>query len=469
MARPMPKHPHLSGNFAPLRMECDAPDLIVHGEIPTELNGSYFRNGPDPQYAPRGDHHWFAGDGMIHAFHFRDGRVAYRNRWVRTPKWEWEHAAGEALIDPFNPLNNDPRVAGRDSTLANTNVVWHGGRLLALEEGHAPFELDPTTLESKGYWTFDDQLKGPMTAHPKIDPETGQMLFFGYMASGPFSPDIAWHEVAADGTLTRSETFAAPFTSMVHDFITTREHLVFPIFPLTGDLDRAMRGAPPFAWEPERGTHIGIMPRAGSATSMRWFEHDPCYVFHPMNAWNLGDKVIADVMKFEAAPLFPNPDGSKGDPEKNRAQLTRWTFDLGSNTNTVKEERLDDLSGEFPRFDERFTGLTYRHGYFACASPDNEGPAGAFDAIAHLDHVTGRRCIHHLEPGDATSEPLFVPRSSDAPEGDGFLLAVVYRARSRTSEMLILDAQSLDRAPLATVALSHRIPNGFHGNWRPAG
>ena len=163
MASPMPKHPQLRGNFAPLRMECDAPDLIVHGEIPKELHGSYYRNGPDPQYAPRGDHHWFAGDGMIHGFHFEDGRCSYLNRWVRTKKWELEHDAGEALFDPFNPMNTDPSVAGVDSTLANTNIVWHGGKLLALEEGHAPFELDPKTLASLGEWTFGgaDSLQDP--------------------------------------------------------------------------------------------------------------------------------------------------------------------------------------------------------------------------------------------------------------------------------------------------------------------
>ena len=234
MAAPMPKHPHLRGNHAPIRMESTAPDCIVHGEIPSELRGTFYRNGPDPQFAPRGMHHWFAGDGMIHAFHIEDGRCAYLNRWVRTKKWELEHAAGESLFAPFDPMQADPSVAGIDSTLANTNIVWHGDRLLALEEGHAPFEMDPITLESRGEWTFDDALVGPMTAHPKLDPETGEMLFFGYNAGGPFTPDVRYHVVDKNGVLTRSEHFLAPFASMVHDFVTTRDHVLFPIFPLTG-------------------------------------------------------------------------------------------------------------------------------------------------------------------------------------------------------------------------------------------
>lgn len=464
MARPMPNHPQLRGNYAPIRMESDAPDLIVHGEIPAELRGTYYRNGPDPQFAPRGDHHWFAGDGMIHAFHIEDGRCSYRNRWVRTPKWVLEHEAGEALFDPFNPMNADKSVAGVDSTLANTNIVWHADRLLALEEGHAPFELDPVTLESKGYWTFDDALQGPMTAHPKIDPETGEMLFFGYMAGGPFSPQVRYNVVDAQGTLTRSDIFDAPYSSMVHDFVTTAEHVIFPIFPLTGSLERAMAGKPPFAWEPELGTHIGILARDADISQMQWFEHDPCYVFHPMNAWTEGHKVFADMMRYAQAPLFPNPDGSPGDPTKTEANLVRWEFDLAANSNSLKETVLDDLSGDFPRLDERRTGLPYRHGWYGCAQPGSGSTT--FNAVAHIDHDTGKRKVREFAAGDGVSEPIFVPRSDTAAEGDGFLLTLVYRKAENRSDLMIFDALEIDLDPLARIEIPARVPYGFHGNWR---
>ncbi len=466
MAAPMPKHPHLRGNFAPIRMESNAPDCIVHGEIPAELRGTYYRNGPDPQFAPRGMHHWFAGDGMIHAFHIEDGRCAYLNRWVRTKKWELEHAAGESLFAPFDPMQTDPSVAGVDSTLANTNIVWHGDRLLALEEGHPPFELDPVTLESRGEWTFDDALVGPMTAHPKLDPETGEMLFFGYMAGGPFTPDVRYHVIDKDGTLTRSDHFEAPLASMVHDFVTTRDHVLFPIFPLTGSLERAMVGAPPFAWEPEKGTHIGVMGRNDACSALRWFEHDPCYVFHPMNAWTEGDKVFADVMKYEQAPLFPNPDGSPGDPDKTEANLVRWEFDLAANTDRVKETQLDDWNGEFPRLDERHAGLSYRHGYFGCAEPGAR--LKSLNAIGHIDHATGKVTRRSFGRDDGVSEPIFVPRAPDAADGDGFVLALVYRAAENRSDLLVLDAQAIDAEPLARIEIPTRVPYGFHGNWRPA-
>jgi carotenoid cleavage dioxygenase-like enzyme len=165
MAQPLPAHPNLVGAFAPLQMECDAFDLVIEGEIPKDLCGTFYRNGPNPQFAPVGGHHWFAGDGMLHAFHIENGKVSYKNRWARTKKWLMENEAGRSLFSPLNPMEQDPSVAGIETDgVANTNIVWHGDKLLALEEGHAPFELDPKTLESKGAWKFNEKLVGPMTA-----------------------------------------------------------------------------------------------------------------------------------------------------------------------------------------------------------------------------------------------------------------------------------------------------------------
>jgi len=465
MARPYPNHPQLKGNFAPLRMECDVPDAIIRGELPRELDVTYYRNGPDPQYAPRGAHHWFGGDGMIHSFRIRDGRVTYRNRWMRTVKWKLEREAGESLFSPLNPADTDPRVQGVETDgLANTNVVWHGGRLLALEEGHAPFAVDPDTLDSLGAWTFDGRLEGPMTAHPKLDPETGEMLFFGYMASGPFSNTISYQVVDAEGRLTRSERFEAPFPSMVHDFITTREHVIFPIFPLTGSLERAMRGEPAFAWEPEKGTHIGVMPRDGSVADIRWFETDPCYVFHPMNAFTDGNRIVAHVMQFEEAPLFPRADGGRGDPDKANARLCEWVLDLGDNSNSVKRGYLDDITGEFPRLDERFTGLDYRHGYYAASTTKNGGLG--FNAIVHHDFTRGERRLFELPAGDYAGEPVFVPSARDAAEGQGYLLSTIYRGGEHRSDLAIFDAENVADGPVACAELPHRVPFGFHGNWK---
>ena len=468
MATPHPDDPLLSGPFEPIRFECERAELRVDGAIPPDLHGSLYRIGPNPQFTPRGRYNPLQGDGMVHAFHVGGGRVAYRNRWVRTQRWKLEREAGEALFSAFNPMDSDPRVQGMQTDgIANTNVVWHGGRLLALEEGHAPFELQPDTLDSIGAWTFDGKLVGPMTAHPKLDPETGEMVFFGYNATGTISPDMAFHVADRNGKLIRSETFRAPYAAMVHDFMVTRDHVIFPIMPLTGSMERAMRGAPVYAWEPELGTYVGIMPRDGSVADLRWFKGAPGYVFHPMNAHTDGDRVVCDVCECETAPLFPLPDGTPGDPKKAIPRLTRWTFDLGRNSDDFKSERLSDIPCEFPRLDERRTGLAYRYGYVACdTNPGHR--VGGFNAIARVDHRSGRFETYPVGEGCATNEPIFVPRSDDSAEGDGFLLANVYDENRKASHLVILDAQNVAAGPLATAYLDHRVPFGFHGNWRPA-
>ncbi|MEM6707943.1 MAG: carotenoid oxygenase family protein [Pseudomonadota bacterium] len=465
MTTPYPKHPQLKGNYAPLRMECDLDDMIIRGELPRDLNVTYYRNGPDPQFPPRGWHHWFAGDGMLHQFHIQNGRMRYRNRWARTVKWTLEREAGESLFNPFNPMESEPSVAMMETDgLANTNIVWHGGKLLALEEGHLPFELDPVTLESRGAWSFADAYSGPMTAHPKMDPNTGEMLFFGYSVGGMFSSLINFTVVDQDGRVTRNEQFEAPFSAMVHDFIVTDDHIVFPIFPLTGSMERAMSGAPAWAWEPDKGSHIGVMPRDGSVIDIRWLETDPCYVFHPMNAFSDGDRITAHMLQFEEAPLFPHVDGSKPDPEKANARLCEWQIDLAANRDAISMRWLDDITGEFPRLDERFAGAPYRHGYYA-ASTVRDGGEG-FNAIAHQDFSTGTRSLYEVPEGDAVGEPVFVPRSDEAEEGDGYLLTTIYRSEDRRSDLAVFDASDLAAGPVACGELPHRVPHGFHGNWR---
>ncbi|MGO4325812.1 carotenoid oxygenase family protein [Cupriavidus sp. 2TAF22] len=460
MSKPFPPSPYLSGNFAPILMECDAPDLPVLGELPRALRGTLYRNGPNPQFAPRDAfYHWFIGDGMVHAFHIEDGRVRYRNRWVRTNKFQREQAAGGALFGSWgNPATTDPAVAGQNDGVANTNILWHGARLLALEEADLPVELDRETLATRGDVDYGGKLTGPMTAHPKVDPVTGEMVFFAYSADGPFTPSLRYGVVDRAGQLQRLERFEAPYPSMVHDFMVTQNHVLFPILPVTGSMERAMRGEPAYAWEPEKGSHIGIMPRQGGVARMRWFRGEACYVFHVMNAWESGNRIIADVMQYDTAPLFnPNADGA-------RARLCRWTFDMAGNSDTFTREYLDDMAGEFPRFDERFATLPYRHGYFAFRQHESSA-RGSYDGLAHIDLRSGKRTVHVLDEGDAVSEPVFVPRAADSAEGDGWLIATVFRGAENRSDMVVYEAGAIADGPVATVQLSHRVPFGFHGNW----
>jgi len=453
-------NPYLAGNFAPVRSEDDF-DLTVKGEMPAGLRGALFRIGPNPQYEPRDpNHHWFGGDGMVHGFYVADGKVSYRNRYVRTPKWELEHEHGRSLFGSFgNPMTTDPLAMGNEGGVANTNIVWHAGKLLALEEGHHPFAMDPRTLESKGY---DREFKGKVTAHPKLDPKTGEMIWFAYgVGQMPLSAGMSYGVTAADGSLVRRQDFQAPFACMVHDFMVTENHALFPILPLTASLERAMSGKPAFAWEPDKGSYVGVMRRDADVSTIRWFNTEACYVFHPLNSWEEDGKIFCDVMRYDVAPLFPKADGSPGD--KAAARLVRWTFDLNGASDAIKETPLDDLDGEFPRVDPRVETLKHRHGWYA-ADPTGSGTIKQC-AIAHLDLKTGKRQLYELSGGDLTSEPVFVPRSADAAEGDGWLTAVLWRAGENRSDLAVFEAQDIAKGPIAIAEMPRRMPFGFHGNW----
>ncbi len=460
-----------NGNFAPLDTEWTLPALPVSGAIPKELSGALYRVGPNPQYPPRDAHyHWFAGDGMVHAFFIDNGAVAYRNRWARTPKWQLEHGAGQALFGTFGNLaTSDLRAAGHNTGTANTNVVWHGKRLLALEESHQPFELDWRTLDPLGHQSFDGKVSARFTAHPRIDPGTGELHFFAYSVDGPGTPGMLYGVLDQDCAVTRLDAFAAPYASMVHDFMLTSRHLLFPVMPLTTSLERAMQGKPLFAWESGKRSHVGIMARGAAADSLRWFDSEPCHVFHCMNAWDDGDSIVAYVMQSDVAPGLPNADGSPGDAAKMGARLCRWTFNLASDESGFTREYLDDLVGEFPRIDERYSGRQNRYGFYCChAQPGvrDDSESVLFDSLACFDFDSGQRRLYTLPTGDVISEPVFVPRTATAAEGDGWLLAVAWREQERRSDLLILEALNLPVGPIAVAQLPHRVPFGFHGNWR---
>ncbi|MGE0718833.1 MAG: carotenoid oxygenase family protein [Alphaproteobacteria bacterium] len=451
------------GNFAPVGSEDDFV-LPVTGDIPRELNGTLFRIGPNPRFAPRdAGHHWFLGDGMVHALGIEDGQVHYRNRWVRTPRWNLEDAAGRALFGSWgNPMTTDPAARGTDGGVANTNIVWHAGRLLALEEAHRPFALDPATVASDGYLTLGDGTVKRFTAHPKIDPVTGEMLFFAYSTGEEmFSAEMSYGVVGPDGALVRHDRFAAPYCSMVHDLIATERHVLFPVLPLTGSRERAMRGLPAWAWEPGKGAYLGVMARDAGVETIRWIEMDPCYVFHAMNAWDAGLTIVADVVEYPVAPLFPNADGSPGIGAEGR--LVRWTIDLA--TGRVDRQPIDDAAAEFPRIDDRRAGLPHRHGFLIADT--GTAPEGRQGTIAHHDAVTLRRTDHVLPPGDSASEMVFVPRSPTAAEGDGWLVGVVHRGAADRADLVVLDATDVARGPVASARMPRRIPFGIHGNWVP--
>lgn len=453
MASEAPENPFLAGNYAPVRSEDDF-ELTVRGDQPRELRGALLRVGPNPQFPPRGAYHWFGGDGMVHGFYLGDGRARYRNRYVRTPKWRLEHDAGRALFGGFGGGASDPSTSGCDSGVANTNVLRHGGKVMALEEAHRPFEIT-AALDSVGYL---EAYGGRVTAHPKIDPATGEMVWFAYgVGPQPFSSGMSYGVTAADGAVAGRQEFQAPYAAMIHDFMVTEHYALIPLLPLTASLERAKAGGPPYAWEPDAGGWIGVVRRDAGAGSIRWLPVAPCFVFHAMNAWEEDGRLVADVMRYDSAPLFPLPDGRMAPPSV--ARLTRWTLDAAGQTEAVQEEQLDDRAGEFPRVDERWATRRNRHGWFAL--DDSVGPGG----VRHLDFQTGRRQVYELPAGDVASEPVFAARGPD--EGEGWITTVVWRAAENRSDLLVFDALDLAAGPVAVVEVPRRVPFGFHGEWLP--
>ncbi len=305
---------HLEGNFAPVFPELTEFDLEITGAIPPELRGRFFRNGSNPQSGS--SPHWFLGNGMIHGVELRNGRATwYRNRYVRTPLFENPDAEGMAADG----------TPDRSASLANTHVICHAGKIMALEEGHFPWIVS-RELETVRVHDFDGKLTTAMTAHPRICPETGELLFFAYGATPPY---LTYHRVAADGTLVQSEEIEVKGPTMMHDWNVTRNHVVFMDLPMVFDLALVERGGLPIHWSDDYGARLGVMPRDGTNADVVWYEIDPCYVFHPMNSYEDGERIVLDVARYPK--LAFGPDDEEGEP----AVLHRWIIDSAAGRSSI--------------------------------------------------------------------------------------------------------------------------------------
>ena len=453
---------YLEKGFAPLRVELDIADVRIDGEWPLELAGTFYRIGPNPQFPPRGPYNPLLGDGMVHAFRMCDGRVSYTNRWVRTQQWQLENAKGRALFATSgNPRDNDPAVTSvRTDGVANTNLVWHAGRLLALEEGHAPIEIHPRTLATLEQWKFGGALPGNLTAHPKIDPKTGELLAFANFPGRDFTGKIAHYVVSAEGEIVSSGEIAGPFAALVHDFAITERFVVLALCPLTVSIERARASRPPIAWEPAFGTRVALLPRRGG--EVRWLEGPACMAWHTVNAFDDGAVMHLDVCQ-QHAPAFPSVEGITASDADMRQYLTRWLLDP-SRPDSIEMQRLSEVVCEYPRIDERFRGQRHSVAYFACGGGPGTGDP-FHRGLARYDYAKKEMSVYHAGADRAVAEPTFVP-GSDPREGIGFLLTTIYDERLDTSELAVFDAQSLSAGPIARALLEHRVPVGFHGLWR---
>ena len=442
---------YLVGNFAPVSDELTATDLPVEGAIPKELRGRLLRNGPNPIAPDPAAYHWFMGDGMLHGIELRDGKAAsYRNRWVRT-----DQALSLLREDPVPGQPDDVFPVG--SSVANTHVVMHAGKIFALVEVCLPTQVRPD-LSTVGRFDFGGKLRSAMTAHPKVDPVTGEMLFFGYDPFGP--PWLRYHVVNANGELVRSEDIDIKGPSMVHDFAITERNIVFLDLPVVFDFDLVGKRPFPAEWKPEYGARVGVMPRDGGNADVRWFDVEPCYVFHPLNAYDDNGTVVIDVArhpKMFATDIYG--------PAELPPTLDRWTIDLDAGK--VIEERLDDRPQEFPRIDDRLAGRRHRYGYTTSVGVDTEWVH--FGGLMKHDLQAGTTEGHAFGRGVHAGEGVFVAASDDVGEDAGWVLSVVYDERRDASDLVVLDATDFSGSPVATVTLPQRVPFGFHGSWIPEG
>lgn len=465
------------GYSAPVRMEADVYDLEVEGRIPDSLQGSYFRACADPQYPPLlGTDIFLNGDGMVHAVHIGNGHADLKTRYVRTEKFRRERAARRALFGAYrNPFTDDASVAGIDRGTANTSMLWHAGRLLALKEDSRPMQLDPESLATLGSWDFAGQLHSKtFTAHPKLDPQTGEVIAFAYNTQGQASRDLEVYWIDMAGHLTRSETLTAPYASMVHDFAVSRRHIVFTFCPMINDWDRVRRGEPFFHWDSTLPTMIAIIPRDQGVRAVRWYTAPRTVMqTHTFNAWDEDSVLNLDHFVTNSGWLSQFPDIRDPHAREQPPYAQRWRFDLASESPGFSIEPIFNQIGEMPVVDPRFLMSRARQFFFGTNNPAlgpmlEWGPKGPpFTCLGHFDEQAGQLHFYYAGPDSAPEEPCYIPKAQGAAEGDGWLLSMVGRRRENRTDLVILDATDLEAGPVATIRFPCRLHEGFHGIWVP--
>lgn len=437
---------YLSGDYGPVTEEVTAFDLEVIGQLPAELNGRYLRNGPNPSDdVDPASHHWFLGDGMVHGIRLRDGRAEwYRNRYVDSADMAKRRGEDDIAGPNWTSSGLGP----------NTSVGGFAGTTWALvEAGGTPVELG-YELDTIARNDFSGTLPGAFTAHPKVDPASGEMHAVVY-AWAQWLDHAQYVVVGSDGRVKHTVDIPLPGMPMIHDMSLTERFAVIYDQPVTVDLDIAFTNPFPFRWNPDYGNRVGLLPRNGGSDDIIWVDVPLGYVFHPLNSYDdAAGNVVLDVCAYDS--IFDDdvlgPFGEEG-----LGRLERWEINPGSSRVSVTV--IDERSNEFPRHRGSLTGRPYRFGY--CAAPAKDAAAG-WPTIKH-DLATGERWQFDHGPGRAAGEPVFIARGEE--EDDGWLVTFVHDMGKGTAEFVVMDAADFSRPYVARVKLPQRIPFGFHGNW----
>lgn len=445
---------------ASVRLEGDLHDCEIEGIVPPELSGTLYGVGPDAQYPTHEEDIILNGDGKVNAWRIDDGHIDFKTRYVHTERYDAEYEARKKLFNMYrNPERDEPdapQLDQRDNT-GNTYAWYFNGRLFALREDSHPNEIDPITLETKEVFDFDGALKSTaLSAHGKIDPDTGEWWAFGMHADRTWSGECNLIVADKNARLIREEQFQAPYPGMMHDFAVTKEHVIFDIQPFRVDEKRMKAGGQFYAFDQDQPSLWGIMPRDGSVDEIRWFRAPNVVCGHIMNAYTKGKTVIVDAPAApgNSFPFFTDVDGNPTDIELGNATITRLIFDLAGESDQPKVVRVPGAVGEMPKIDDRFAMKEYKYGFFR-----------GFGGLYRVNWETLEMNNYPMVAPDVLHEVTFVPREPDSPEGVGWLIAQWGNPATNRGGVVIFDAEHIEDGPIANAKIPFQTHMTFHGSF----
>jgi carotenoid cleavage dioxygenase-like enzyme len=459
------------------RVEMDITDCEVEGKLPADLNGAFYRAGPDAQYPLRAGNIPFDGEGHVSMFRFENGRVDYKSRFVRNERFVAQEQAGKILFPMYrNPYLDDPGVKGKSRGTHNTHIIHHNGLLLALKEDSPPAAMDLNTLATVDpVYRFNGTLASEaFTAHPKLDSRTGNMIAFGYEAKGFNTDDINVFEYTPTGRKVWDAWVKVPYVGMLHDFAVTDNYIVFYAIPLQFDAAQIARGGIHWSWNSGQPTYFGFMRRGGDGKDIRWVKGPERSATHVMGCYDDGKKIFVDVEMSlsNPFPFMPMRDGLRWDPVRAASRITRLSVDLRAKS--PKDYSIETLYpnhiGALPRQDDRYNTVEYRYGFLPCPDPNPQDPSKRpASCYARFDLQNRSSTLYRAGEGVSLAEACFAPRSKTAPEGSGYLMGVAsHTTQANRADLVILDAEHIEDGPVATVKLPTRIVGQIHGWWVPA-
>ncbi|XP_049389173.1 carotenoid 9,10(9',10')-cleavage dioxygenase 1 isoform X2 [Solanum stenotomum] len=479
---------YLQGNFAPTDETPPLNDLVVQGHLPECLNGEFVRVGPNPKFAPVAGYHWFDGDGMIHGLRIKDGKATYVSRYVRTSRLKQEEFFGGAKFMKVGDLKGlfglftvymqmlRTKLKVLDisygNSTANTALVYHHGKLLALSEADKPYALqvlEDGDLQTLGMLDYDKRLTHSFTAHPKVDPVTGEMFTFGYAHTPPY---ITYRVISKDGIMQDPVPITIPEPIMMHDFAITENYAIIMDLPLCfRPKEMVKNNKLAFTFDATKKARFGVLPRyANNEALIRWFELPNCFIFHNANAWEEGDEVVLITCRL----MNPDLDMVNGAVKEKLENFCNELYEMRFNmkSGAASQKKLSESAVDFPRINENYTGRKQRYVYGTTLNSIAK-VTGVIKFDLHAEPETGKsqlevggnvQGIFDLGPGRFGSEAVFVPSQpgTECEEDDGYLIFFIHDENTGKSAVNVIDAKTMSMEPVALVELPKRVPYGFH-------